>query len=383
MHHSSYIEVSRSALSKNLDFIRSRLLPETRFSAVVKGNAYGHQIKLYTGLASELGLNCFSVYSADEAYEICSHLGDKAQIYIMGMADDAGLEWAIEHDVEVSVFDQERLDQAIGFARAMKKKARIHLELETGMNRTGFARKQLGVLAEKIKAASDALELYGVFTHFAGAESSRNEERIQEQIQRYHSGLKQLADLGLRPKYRHAACSAALMNYPETLLDMVRIGIMQYGFWSNQETYFRFVSREGLLADPLTRLMCWKSQVMSTKEVEAGEYIGYSDSYTTNRAMKIAVVPVGYAHGYSRILSNSGKVLIRGMEARVTGLVNMNAVSVDITEIPGVEKGDEVVLIGDQGERSISVASFGEITEQLNYELLTRLPREIPRIVVD
>lgn len=350
---------------------------------MVKGNAYGHNLKLFTTLASEMGVDSFAVYSADEAYEIHLKCQPKPNIYIMGMVEDSGLEWAIEHELEVCVFDLERLDQANRMAEKVGKKAKIHLEIETGMNRTGFATADLNKLIEKLKTLRANISVYGVCTHLAGAESSSNDERVKLQIKRFKEASDCFEKHGIRPKYRHAACSAALMNYPDTCFDMVRIGIMQYGFWSNPETYFRYRSSNKEATDPLKRLIGWKSTVMSLKSVQPGEYIGYGSSHEANRPMKIAVVPVGYAHGYNRNLSNAGKVLIHGMEARITGLVNMNAVSVDITEIPGVEKGDEVVLIGNQQNKSVTVASFGEISEQLNYELLTRLPHDIPRVLID
>ena len=188
---------------------------------------------------------------------------------------------------------------------------------------------------------------------------------------------------GLKPMYQHAACSAAVMNYPETIGNMVRVGIMQYGFWPNDETFIRFNGEKEKNSRILKRLIRWKSSVMSVKTVKKGDFVGYGTSYLTHREIKVAVVPVGYSHGYSRNLSNTGKVLIRGTEAPVIGIVNMNAITVDVTNIDGVEKGDEVVLIGTQKNKSISVVSFSEMSNQLNYEMLTRLAMDIPRIIVD
>jgi alanine racemase len=129
--------------------------------------------------------------------------------------------------------------------------------------------------------------------------------------------------------------------------------------------------------------MSWKSRVMSTKKVELGEFVGYGTTYLAQKDMKIAVIPVGYSHGFSRGLSNQGRVLIRGRRHPVVGVVNMNALAVDITDTPEIEKGDEVILIGEEGDVEISVSSFSELSEQLNYELLTRLPLNIPRVVVE
>ena len=189
--------------------------------------------------------------------------------------------------------------------------------------------------------------------------------------------------MGLQPDKCHTACSAAAMRYPDTRMDLVRIGILQYGFFPSRELQVELNHKRGIPLDPLRRIISWKSRVMDVKYVGAGEFVGYGTSYLANADMKIATIPVGYSHGYSRSLSNQGRVLIRGQRVVVVGTVNMNMISVDVTQVEGVEKGDEVVLIGQQGELEISVSSFSEFSDQVNYELLTRLPRDIPRKVVD
>jgi alanine racemase len=166
-------------------------------------------------------------------------------------------------------------------------------------------------------------------------------------------------------------------------MDMVRIGIAQYGFWPSQETYmYNFKNLEENQKNPLKRLISWKSKVMSLKKVKMGDFIGYGTSFMASRDMTIALVPIGYSHGFSRNLSNLGKVLIQGKIVPVVGTVTMNSISVDITDVKEVKKGDEVVIIGRQKRNEITVASFGESTQQVNYELLTRLPQDIPRKII-
>jgi alanine racemase len=164
-------------------------------------------------------------------------------------------------------------------------------------------------------------------------------------------------------------------------MDMARIGIMQYGFWPSRETFINYLSKKSDKSDPLKRVITWKSTIMTKHKVKAGEFVGYGNSYMAENETEVAIIPVGYAHGYSRSLSNQGRVLIHGQRMGVIGMVNMNMLIVDVTNIPDCEIGDEVVLIGKQGDLEISVSSFGELSIQLNYELLTRLPQDIPRIV--
>ena len=156
---------------------------------------------------------------------------------------------------------------------------------------------------------------------------------------------------------------------------------MQYGYWSSRETLINYLSKKKNKIDPIQRIITWKSKIMTIKTVKTGEFIGYGTSYMAENEMQIGIIPVGYSHGYSRSLSNQGRILINGHRASVIGMVNMNMLVADITYIPGTKPGDEVILIGNQGDLAISVSSFSELSDQLNYEMLTRLPQDIPRIV--
>ena len=163
---------------------------------------------------------------------------------------------------------------------------------------------------------------------------------------------------------------------------MVRIGISQYGFWPTKETYIYQFKRNQAKDSDLKRVITWKTRVMSIKEVDPGEFVGYGSSFMANKTMKVAIIPVGYTNGFSRSLSNMGRVLIRGKRVPVVGTVTMNTMSVNVTDIPNVEIGDEVVLVGKQKRLAISIASFSEMSNQLNYQTLARLPSNIPRHVV-
>lgn len=382
MFDTSVIELSKEALINNLTFLKKEMGENVRISSVVKGNAYGHGIKEFVPLAQQCGMNHFSVYSADEALEVYKSLGKPSTIMIMGMAENEQLEWAVEKEIEFFVFDMERLKQAVEYSAKIKKPSKIHIEIETGMNRTGFSGKELLQVFKTLNENRDLLSINGLCTHFAGAESIANYVRIQKQLKVYNRIYKWFIKNGITPKYRHTACSAASMSYPKSRMDLVRIGIMQYGFWSSRETFISYINGMQDKSDPLQRIISWKSKVMSTKKVKTGEFIGYGTSYLAQRDMTIATIPVGYAHGFGRKLSNQGRVLINGHRVSVIGMVNMNLITVDISNIPETKKGDEAVLIGSQGDLTISVASFSELINQPDYELLTRLNRDIPRKVV-
>lgn len=378
----SEIEISKSALEHNLHFIKNKLGENVRLSSVVKGNAYGHGIDIFVPLAENCGVSHFSVFSADEALRVKKSTLTDPTILIMGMLDNDQLEWAIINEIEFFVFELDRLEQAAITAKRLGIPAKVHIEVETGMNRTGFSKKEISEVINFLKQSTGYIEIKGLCTHFAGAESIANFHRIKSQSGVYGRVKKRFINNRLIPEMCHTACSAAMLRYPKTQMDMVRIGILQYGFFPSREVLIYYLAKQKELEFPLERLISWKSKVMSLKVVKAGEFIGYGTSYLANTEMKIATIPIGYSHGFSRALSNRGRVLIRGLRVSVVGNVNMNMMCVDVTNVQNIEKGDEVVLIGKQGDLEISVASFSENSAQLNYELLTRLPRDIPRKIV-
>ncbi len=382
MVSSSYIEISRSAVCNNYNFLRKNLGKKVRISSVVKGNAYGHGESAFVPIAENCGVDHFSVFSAEEAYNVKKITRYDPDIMIMGMLDKTDLEWAIRNGVHFFVFDFHRLANALKVSKKLGIQAKMHIEVETGMNRTGFNKTEIKKVARILSGNSEYLSFEGLCTHFAGAESIANYLRIQNQLKRYKETHKLLLEEGLKPSIMHTACSAAAMTYPETRMDLARIGILQYGFWPSKETLIHYINGKKNKIDPLRRVISWKSKIMSIKSVKTGEFVGYGTTYLAVRPMKIAIVPVGYAQGFSRSLSNQGRVLIRGYRVSVIGLVNMNLMTIDVTNIPRAGIGDEVVIIGMQGDLSISVSSFSELSDQVNYELLTRLPARIPRIVV-
>jgi alanine racemase len=382
MKATSYIELNSKAYENNIQFIRELIGNQCVLSSVVKGNAYGHGIETFVPMAEKAGISHFSVFSAHEAYRLAQVSTGKSTLLIMGVVDHTEeLEWAIQNGVEFFVYDTSRLQQAISIAKQLQKKAKIHIELETGLNRTGFSTNELPEVIHLVKNNMHYLELAGLCSHFAGAESIANYFRIKNQIIKYTKQKKHLHQQELNFSHYHLACSAAIINYPSTIYNLVRIGIMQYGFWSNRETQMKYYTKNETNTNPLQPVISWKSYVMGVKDVKSGEFISYGNSVLAETDMKIATIPVGYSHGFSRSLSNQGKVLIRGNRLDVVGLVNMNMMIIDITNSPDISKGDEVVLIGTQEDKSISVDSFGDLSSQLNYELLTRLPEEIPRRV--
>jgi len=383
MHRNSIIELNQEAYQSNLSFLKKMLGKNVIFSSVVKGNAYGHGIKEFVTMAHQSGVNHFSVFDVEEAKIVFETLGNKVTIMIMGFVADDDLPWVIENGIQFFVFERYRLASATKTAKKLKLKAKIHIEIETGMNRTGFSKKELSRLAKYLIKEAKYLDFVGICTHYAGAESISNYYRVENQIKLFKEAVAVFKENGIEPKIKHTACSAASMMFPETQMDLVRIGILQYGLWPSPEVLVTYLNSNKKKIDPLQRVISWKSEIMNVKRVKSGEFIGYGTSYMAKHNMKIATIPIGYSHGYSRSLSNQGRVLVNGQRCGIIGTINMNMLSIDVSEVEHIKKGDAVVVIGNQGNLAITVSSFGELNNLLNYEFLSRISKSIPRKIID
>ncbi len=383
MTDSSVITIDEKSLQNNVAFLKKKMGQKVIISAVVKANAYGHGIEQIVPLFEKHGINHFSVFSYEEAIRVYNSLSEPQTIVIMGWISDENMSDVIEKGIEFYIFNVERLQLAITCARKLNIKASIHLEAETGMNRSGLDMAELNLSILMIKENAAFINVVGFCTHLAGAESISNHPRIQKQLKKFHKMLSVLETNNIIPTYKHVANSAAAFIYPKARMDIVRIGIMLYGFWSSIEVFIQYINNKTNKTDPLNRILNWKSQIMSIKEVKCGEFVSYGISYLAQTNMKTALIPIGYASGYSRSLSNKGRVLIQGQRCSVIGVVNMNMIIADISNLSNVEVGDEVVIIGKQDDLEIKVSAFSDISDQLNYEVLAHLSELIKRTVAE
>ncbi len=366
-------------MQANIETLRDQVAP-SRLCMVVKGNAYGHGYDPIVPLAEAAGIRQFAVFSAREAHGFLQASDGKSRLMVMGHAAHENLDWIVEQGVEPWLNDPDDWPVVQAAANAQQRVVRIHLELETGMHRTGLTPEDGLRIAQEI-AAGPFTELAGVCTHFAGREVLDDAPRMDRQQDVFDAFIQDLEAAGIDPGLRHIASTAAALLDPERRLDMCRMGIAFYGLWPSEEVYQVLDERGDL---PLLRnVLQWKARVVAVKAVDDGEYVGYGTSYEAEGAERIAVVGVGYADGFARALSNVGHVLIHGRRCRIVGTVGMNMIQVHVSHLPHVQVGDEVVLIGRQGDREISVASFAQFNAIVNYELMARLSHEVPRVVVE
>ncbi|MCB1218500.1 alanine racemase [bacterium] len=382
IHHSSRLELSQSALKHNLDFLRRTIGDHPQICVVVKANAYGHGVEQFVPMAEACGVRRFAVASSGEAQSVHACLTTDSSVMIMGIMHDSNLEWVIEHGIEFYVFSLRRIENVARMAASMGRQASIHLEIETGGNRTGLEQAKLREALTIINRERRHLKLVGFCTHLAGAESLSARFRIDKQVESFFRVRKPLLRRANQPLY-HVASSAAAMVRPEVRLDLVRIGTAVYGLYPSPDVHNLMLLGAKRSEDVrLRRVISWKTNVMQVREVDRDEFVGYGTYFQAPRDSRIAVIPIGYGNGYPREMSNRGNVLIRGRRAPIVGLVNMNMCFADVTNIPGVDDGDEVVLVGRQKKQEITIASFSEFSSALNTEFLSRLPADIPRHVV-
>lgn len=382
MHKSSLITLKEESVTNNIHFLKKRLGKNVRMSSVVKANAYGHGIQQMVPLLEREGIDHFSVFDYHEAIQVQACLKSEATIMIMGWISDENIQDTIKKGIEFFIFNTDRMLKALNAARELNIKAKIHLDVETGMNRSGLNFDQLQTVINILLANPDYFEVNGFCTHLAGPESISNYKRIMDQLKKYNKLYQLLKSHNIHPQYKHVANSAGAIAYPKAKMDLVRIGILQYGFWPSAETFAYYHRNRKNKTDPLKRILGWESKIMAIKEIKNGEFVGYGMSFLAQTDTLTALIPIGYSCGYNRSLSNKGRVLVNGQICGIIGIVNMNMIIADITNAPNAEVGDEVVIIGKQNGIEIKVSAFSDNSNQLNYEILAHLPESIKRIII-
>jgi len=380
MNYLNWIELSSNALGNNIASL-SKLAGKRILSICVKSNAYGHGLlEIVKELIAQPKVEYLTVHSIEEAIK-CRVAGWLRSIIILGPVHPSEIETVIENNLEPVIFDRQGLSSLGKLGDKYKKKVKTHLKLETGTNRQGLQERELPAIAEIYKKYKSLGKPYGASTHFANIEDTTNHKYAEEQLALFNHLVKKLNDLKIPPSIRHTACSAALILFDKTRFEMVRPGISAYGHWSSKETYlsYRLSGGDNNLFSPV---LSWRCRITQIKNVEADSFIGYGCTYRTTTPSKLAVLPVGYADGYDRGLSNRSYVLIKGKRAPIRGRVCMNLMMADITDIKGVKLHDQVTLIGYDGTEEIKAEDMAEWAGTIAYEILARISTLIPRIVI-
>jgi alanine racemase len=379
----TWAEVSLGALGQNFHAIQKHVGAGVTICAVVKADGYGHgAVECARALASE-GARWLGVTDAAEGLALRG-AGVTARILLMTGIWKGEEDGIVAQNLTPTIWEPWHIELLERAARKRQSdltshRLPVHLKIDTGMNRLGASKEALPRLCEMLSACTH-LTLEGVSTHFASAEVLDSEDAVR-QMKRFEDGLAVLRNCGLRPPLVHMGNSAAMSARPETWKTMVRPGIALYGY----SLAFTRGSQPAAVAPlPLRPVLSWKTRVLTVKEVAAGQAVGYMGTFVTKARSRIAVLPVGYADGYPRLLSNRARVIVGGDYAPVVGRVSMDLTIVDVSHIRGVAVGDEVVLIGrGNGEgigKSVDAVELARWCESVPYEILCGLSQRVPRV---
>jgi alanine racemase len=374
----TWLELDSKAFRKNIKTIR-RLSGTRLIAAAVKANAYGHGLKEIIDLLSKEKVEYVAVHSLEEAVA-ARQLGWKRSIMVVGYMELVKLHAVFDYDLDLTVYNVETINRLGRLTQKLERCANIHLKIETGTNRQGVEENRLERIVSAIKKYP-LLHLKGVSTHFANIEDTTDHSYANYQLERFNNSIARIRKLGLRPEYRHTACSAALLLFEDTKFELVRPGIALYGLWPSKETYLSY-RLQGGSNSILAPVMSWKTRVIQIKDVRPDTFIGYGCTYRTTSKTRLAVLPVGYYDGYDRSLSNLAYVLIKGRRAPIRGRVCMNLMMVDITYIKGVRLEEPVVLLGKSGTEMVSADQMAVWAGTVNYEIVSRINGQIPRIII-
>ncbi|MBQ8575149.1 MAG: alanine racemase [Clostridia bacterium] len=367
-----YLKIDLDQICKNTQEIIKKVGKDTRVMPVVKADAYGHGAIEVTKALSEIGTYGFAVATVGEALAL-RRAGITKPILILDFVFPNQFETIIRNDIMLTVFQYGIAKSLNEAAIQMGTTAHIHLKVDTGMGRIGYIPNDDSV--EEIRKISELsnIEIDGIFTHFACADSA-DKTSMNNQLVRFKDFVDKIEKLGINIPIKHVCNSAAIIDMQDGFLNMVRSGIITYGLFPSDE-----VNKESLDVKPAMEL---HSVVINVKTINKGDTVSYGSTYVAEKPTVIATIPVGYADGYPRQLSNKGCVLIHGKRAKIVGRVCMDQFMVDVTDIPDVSIGDNVTLVGKDGDECITCEKIGEISGRFNYEFLCCITRRVPRVYI-
>lgn len=364
--------VDLDAVLYNMEQMKNNIAPGTKIMGIIKADGYGHgAVAIGRELEKLDYIFGYGVASAQEAV-ILRKAGLAKPILILGYTFPDAYEELIDNEVRTAVFKYNTLEELSGSAAVLGKKAKIHIKVDTGMGRVGICPDDTGLEFVKKALAYDRIEVEGIFTHFAKADET-DKAFTQKQIDQFSHFIKRIEkELNYEIPLKHCSNSAGIIEIGEANMDMVRAGISMYGLWPSGE-----VKRDIISLRPALSL---KSHIVYIKQAKKGCPVSYGGTYITEKDMRIATIPIGYADGYPRSLSNKGYVLIHGKKAPIIGRICMDQFMVDVDGIPEAKEGDEVTLIGRDGKEQITMETLGDISGRFNYELACGLSKRIPRV---
>ncbi|MBI3754547.1 MAG: alanine racemase [Deltaproteobacteria bacterium] len=362
--------IDRAAIQSNYLELKRNVAEDVEMLAVVKANAYGHGAVEAGKALEQVGCSFFGVALCEEGVEL-REAGIKSPIIVLGGVYPNQIRDAVEYDLTPVIFDIETARILDSLSAKTGKRINVHVKLDTGMGRLGLLPYQVVPFFKALKGLPN-IEIEGVLSHFAEADEE-DKGFTGEQLNVFLKILNVVKDLGFNPRLMHLANSAAIIGHADSHFNLARPGIMLYGAYPAGHMI------EKIDLKPAIRLV---TQIIHIKKVSKGFSVSYGRKFITKRDSIIAAIPIGYGDGYSRALSNKGEVLIRGQRARIAGVVCMDITMLDVTHIKDVSEGDEVVLIGKQGNDEITADEVAERAGTISYEILCGISNRVPRVYI-
>lgn len=366
----SWLEISQSSLLHNFNTLKKNLSAKTKTLCVIKGNAYGHDLKTVLSVLKKVHLDFYGVFDIQDALTI-RQIDKKVPVLVMCPAQLEFVEIALTHNLSLSVSSSEVLTQIV--KKKLSKPLKIHLCLETGLGRDGIPYEELNKTLALIHNKKNIV-VEGLYTHFSGAESRKFDRLTRTQITKLITWESAFQNIGVKP-ITHASGTAGSLLGNQFQLDMCRIGLGLYGLWPSDET--KVLAKKTQLEPVLS----WKTKIIDIKVLPENHGVGYDMSFITDKQTKVAVVPVGYYDGISRSATNKGWMLVQGTKVPLRGKVMMNMCVLDITDL-NAKIGDEVVIIGRQGKQTIKAEDWAKWSQTINYEIVTKINPILPRKLV-
>lgn len=371
----TWVEIDKSAIKNNYKIFR-RIIGEKRLlMSIVKSNAYGHGLIDISQTMQNLGADWLGVDSITEAIALRENK-IKIPILVLGYTLPSRYLDAVKNNINITISSFDGLKNLEKFSKKYKTIPRIHLKIDTGMHRQGFLPEEIETLTDFIKEKLSLKNIEGTYTHFAAAKNPSFPTSTEKQLQKFEKAVSQIKSAGVSP-ITHAAATSGTLLFPQSHLDMVRIGIGMYGLWPSKEA--QTACQKNINLKPV---LSWKTIISEIKILPSKSKIGYDFTETLNKKSTIAICPIGYWHGYPRNLSGIGKVLISGKLAKILGRISMDMIVVDISKIPNAKIGQEVFLIGKDKNGKISAEQLADLSGTMHYEIITRINPLIKKLYI-
>ena len=366
-----WAEINLDNLAHNIKEIK-RITNSKEIMAVVKADAYGHGALECSEVLLENGVNSLAVAVITEAISLRKQ-GIKAPIMVLGYTPEEYAEEVVEYDIQPAIYDIKSAVRLCEVAERKGKKVRIHVAIDTGMGRIGFLCKEESFQEiEKINNLNN-IEIYGLFSHFFSADEE-DRRYADDQFEKFMRCCDILYERGIKPKLRHIANSAAVIGMPQMHLDNVRPGIILYGYYPSSAVNHNLIS--------LKPVMEIKARIGCIKLLSKDMYVSYGRTYKTERDTMVAILPIGYADGYSRLLTNKGKVIVNGKLAHIIGRICMDQCMIDVTGNEPINMGDEVTILGGEGDVHWDADDIAKVCGTISYEVLSTIGKRIPRVYI-